>query len=148
MYSGYGISVYTIFYYGIPTILSMLVGNFRIGNDYTNANSIGLAAATACIIQFYLALRKEINWTVIFVLPSILMLAVSQSRKASVMVIVGIVFLTITCSKDKGIIKKVIRLIVAIILLFIMIYALSKLDIFAGVFSRFQTYFESRSGAR
>lgn len=60
MFSGYGIALYTVVYYGTSGIVSMLSGNVRLGNDFTNANSIGLIAATSCIIQFsYLLKRKK-----------------------------------------------------------------------------------------
>lgn len=148
MFAGYGIAIYTILYYGPSTILGMIAGSFRIGNDYTNANSIGLVAATSCIIQFYYVIRKQFNCSVLLVIPAILMLAVSQSRKAAVMVIVGIVFLTITCSIDKRFKNIVLRIVLAAFVFLVMVYALSKFEMFSGVFSRFQTYFESRSGVR
>ena len=148
MYAGYGISLYTIIYYGLSGIISMLITSSRIGNDFTNANAIGLIAAMSIIIQFYFIIQKKANILAIFMIAAVIMLAISQSRKATVMVIVGIVFLIISSTEDQRLHKKIATILTSILVLVLMIYAISKLDIFSGVFDRFQTYFESLSGNR
>ena len=148
MYSGYAISIYSFVFYGVSGILSMMNGGSRLGNDFTNANSIGLIATVSLIIQFYYFLQKTNNYSLIFTIPTFLMLVVSQSRKATVMFVVGIVYLTMTNSEDKRISRKLRNIIIGIVLFGIMLYALSKFEIFSGVFSRFQTYFQSLNGSR
>ena len=149
MFSGYGIAVYTVIFYGASGISSMLNGNIRVGNDFTNANSIGLIAATSCIIQFYYLIKKEKKIFSVFLIPCIIALAISQSRKAMVMLVAGVAFLIMTTSSDKlSLKKKIFRIILAAISVGLLIYILSKLKIFSGVFGRFETLFESMNGQR
>ena len=149
MFSGYGISIYTVIFYGVNGIVSMLNGNIRVGNDFTNANSIGLIVATSSIIQFYYLLKKEKRGYSIFLIPCVISLAISQSRKALIMLIVGVAFMIVFSNTQKSsLVKKVIRIIIAFFTVGILIYVLSQIDIFAGVFSRFKTLFESMNGQR
>lgn len=149
MFSGYGIALYTVTYYGTSGIVSMLSGNIRLGNDFTNANSIGLITATSCIVQFSYLLRKEKKKYLIFLIPCIIALAISQSRKAMIMLVVGIAFLIMTNGSDRAsILKKAFNIVLGVLAVYLLIYFLSKLEIFSGVFRRFETLFESINGTR
>lgn len=149
MYSGYGIAMYTVLYYGVSGIVSMLSGNIRLGNDFTNANSIGLVAATSCIIQCSYLLKGEKRLLSIFLIPCIISLAISQSRKAIIMLIAGIAFLIMTKDGDKAsVFRKIINIAIGVIAIALFIFLLSKLKIFAGVFHRFETLLESMNGKR
>lgn len=148
MLSGYVICVYTIAFYGINSFSSMLSGGIRIGNDFTNANGIGLVAATSCIIQVYFILQKKRSFLIVFLLPTLMAMAVSQSRKAIIMVVIGIAFLIITNNSDKKSGKKIAGLIGGIAAFFLLLYMLSKVEMFQGVLRRFETLFESMNGTR
>lgn len=148
MIAGYGIAMYTIFYYGFPTIIGMTIGGIRLENDYTNVNSIGMVSALSCIIQLYYVLKKKVNILIVFVLPALLMVAASQSRKAVVMMLIGTMLLIILGATKSGILKKIGRIIAGAIIFVIMIYFLSRVEIFSGVMARFMTYYESLSGIR
>lgn len=149
MFSGYGIAVYTVIYYGTSEIASMLNGNIRLGNDFTNANSIGLIAASSCIIQIHYLLKREKKVFSVFLIPCIIALAISQSRKAMIMFIMGIAFLIMTNGSERSSIqKKILNIIIGITLFFMMIYVLSKIEIFSGVLGRFETLYESMNGTR
>lgn len=147
MYAGYGIAIYSLFYYR-ASIISMITGGIRLGNDYTNANSMGMVAAISLVIQFYYVLRKRINLSVICVLPSIVILAASQSRKATVLLVIGVFFLTVFIAENKNVVKTVMRIMIAVLLLIVIFNILSRMQAFSGLFGRFQTYFESLSGSR
>lgn len=149
MFSGYGIALYTVIYYGTSGIASMLSGNVRLGNDFTNANSIGLIAATSCIIQFSYLLKKEKRKFAIFLIPCIIALAISQSRKAMIMLVAGVAFLImVKGSNHTSIFKKAINFMLGVLAVFLLINIMSQLDIFSGVFRRFETLFESINGTR
>lgn len=149
MFSGYGIAIYTVVYYGTSGIASMLSGNIRIGNDFTNANSIGLIAATSCIIQVSYLLKREKKAFSVFLIPCIISLAISQSRKAIIMLVVGIAFLVMTNGNERSsMLKKTVNIIAGFLTIILLVYSLYKLDIFSGVFRRFETLFESINGTR
>lgn len=149
MFSGYGIALYTVFYFGTNGIALMLTENVRIENEFTNANSIGLLAATSCIIQFAYLLKGEKKIFSVFLIPSVVALAISQSRKAIIMFIVGIVFLIMADRNEKSsVLKKVLKVVFAVTVGVLLIYVFSRVDIFSGVFKRFENLYESMKGTR
>ena len=148
MYAGYAISIYSLIFYGFSGIVSMMNNGDRLGNDFTNANSIGLIAAISLIIQFYYLIQRNYNFTLVLSISAFIMLIISQSRKATIMFIAGIVYLTMSNSKNKNTIHKIYKIIIGLGLLLFMLYALSKFKIFSGVFLRFQSYFQSLNGTR
>ena len=150
MLSGYGVCVYAVGYYGVNGIVGMLTGRIRMYNDFANANAIGLAAALSCIIQFYYFMKKQYRWLTVFSILAVLIIAITQSRKAIIMLVLGITWLTMTAegSGRKGALKKLLRFVIAIVVAVCIIYLLSRLEIFAGVVRRFEVYFESLRGER
>ena len=148
MISGYILCVYTLLYYGRSEIVSYLSNNIRIGNDYTNANALGLVASMSIIIQVYYIINKRSNLWVLFLLPAVIVLAISQSRKAIVMVVLGIAFLIGTNAANKNRLKRLLNMAVALLILGLMLFVLSRVPIFEGVMRRFVTFFESLNGQR
>lgn len=148
MFSGYGICIYMIYYYGVDGILGMLSGGVRLGNDFTNANAIGLLAATSCIIQYFFYQQNKYRITAIFVIPAIIALAISQSRKATIMIVIGVIALALTSGSGKKSFKKYFHILFGLILIGVMFYGLAKMDMFSGVMNRFKTLFESMNGTR
>ena len=148
MLSGYGICLYMIYYYGVDGIIGMLTGGVRLGNDFTNANAIGLLAATSCIIQYFFYQQNKYRITTIFVIPAMIALAISQSRKAIIMIVVGVIALTLTTVNGKKNIKKYFQVLISLVVIGIIFYVLAKLDMFSGVLKRFNTLLESINGTR
>ncbi len=149
LFSGYGIVLYTIAYYGISEISAMLEGNIRIGNDFTNANTVGLLATISCLIQFSYLLKGEKKRFAIFMLPCFVIIAISQSRKAMVMLVVGVSFLIMTRGgTTRSILRKVTNFLIGLGSIVLLVYILSKITMFAGVFRRFEVLFDSMNGGR
>ena len=146
--SGYFLCIYTLVFYGQSGVMNHLKSNIRIGNDFTNANALGIVAATSIIIEVYYIINNKADIWAIFMAPAIVVLAISQSRKAIVLVVIGTAFLIVSNSKNKSIGKSILGVVGGIITLFILMYLLSNVSIFSGVMSRFTTFFESLNGQR
>lgn len=147
MIAGYIVCIYVVVYYGVSGFSTLLIDNTRIGNDFTNANSLGLVAAVSCLIQLFFLLQKKRSFLIFFIAPAILVLAISQSRKAIIMLVLG-VFLIVATNGSKGLGKRILSFFIAAAILVLMIYIISKVEIFSGVLSRFETLFESMNGQR
>jgi hypothetical protein len=148
MYAGYGVAIYTLLFYGPSLLLHMVIGNVRLGNDYANANSLGMVAAISCIIQLYFILEHKHDASVVFIIPAVLVLAASQSRKAMVLLLLGIIMLYLLNMKGKKLPSKILKFILGVVVIILLCYLISKINLFQGVFERFETYFESLSGER
>ena len=67
--------------------------NLRISNEFANVNTIGLACALSCVIQINfkcLSSKKHFSPSALLMIPSVVVIAATQSRKALVFLIVGV----------------------------------------------------------
>ena len=86
MWTGYFVSIYTLFFYGMDRIL---LGT-RLNNDFSNLNNIGIVVALSCIIQIYEWLHGRHRWSAILMVPAILTISVAQSRTSMVGLLIGV----------------------------------------------------------
>lgn len=143
MLAGYGIVLYTFSFYGFASIVSVARGATRLGNDYTNINSVGMVASISCIIQYHYFLEKRYRWFSVLAIPALLMIAATQSRKALVMLVLGIFLLSMINSGNKSRAKQFLKIISACFIFFILIWSISNLSIFAGSSGRMREMFLS-----
>lgn len=139
MWSGYMVALYSISFYGLRNMmLTSQSASARLGNEYTNINSIGMTCAVACVIQFSeLQYKNKGKWTAIFMLPAIVVIAATQSRKALVFLIGGIFTLLIIKNMDnRDFMKNLLKIVAAIVFAIALLFVLSQLDIFSGVAER------------
>lgn len=148
-WGGIFMSLYTIFFYGLSNLMRAgQASNLRIVADYANPNTLGMFAAVVIFIQIWqLLFRKCKKWEIIGILPAILVLGASQSRKAILYVGIALVLLTIFKNLGNnqffiGVIKIIFGLAVGLFCL----YWLSKLEMFAGVAHRFEGLINSITG--
>lgn len=141
MWSGYTVAIYTIAFYGLNTILLATMGaNTRLNNDYTNVNSIGMACALSCVVLFWGILYKKFRWwTAIPVIPTLLAMAATQSRKAILFAVAGIFMLIVfKYSSKKDFMKNCFKLLLMILVAGGVLAAAARLDIFTGVRERLE----------
>lgn len=146
MWSGVIVGLYTVYFYGIPTFFSMLSGTIRIGNDYANSNAIGMWGAVCSVVFFYFILREHKFKYIAIIIP-ICLVAMSQSRTALIELLVGIFLIIIFKYKNhKNTLKSIFGIVFAIIITIMIIYFMSKLDIFAGLNERMASLFDFLGG--
>lgn len=146
MYSGYAISIYVIAVSGLDSILTLVTSAQRISHyqiEELNANTIGQMSAYSILINIYLIFygNKRVRVTDILLIPGFLTLVASQSRKAFIIVILGVVGLILLrnyCTQTKkqfffSVLKLFILLVVFVE---IMIY-LASFPIFSLILDRF-----------
>ena len=147
-WSGYTVAIYSIFNYGIDFVIKMLTSSVRLENTTINVNEIGLLATIAIIIELYETVyyrHIKVSW--IFAIPSFVMIMATQSRKAFIMLFLGILFVLLILSDNKkGFVKKFLRICCIIGLVVISTYFLMKLPFFSGISERFGYIFEEMSG--
>lgn len=143
LFAGYGIALYAISFYGISEIMMVARGATRLGNDFTNINSIGMVAAISCLIQYYYFKKGKYRRLVFLALPALIMIAASQSRKAIVMLIVGIFLITAITSEKEKRRKSILRVLLAVFVLALLIWALNNLSILSGSNLRMQQMLSS-----
>ncbi len=112
-----------------------------------NVNTIGMTAAFACIIQAYYILDKKKSISILFAIPAIIIILATQSRKAFLLLIIGIFSMFIVKNmNNRGLIKRVIRIVVVVIVAIMLVKVLSLLPLFSYVNERLGGLWASITG--
>lgn len=121
-YAGYALAIYTVFFYGIGFIKQGLAAGVRLDNEFANVNSIGIACANAIIVSAYYIIceNKKTIFKFPFMLISLIIVAASGSRKALVVLIIGITCLYLFKYASKNIVKTLLKfsIILSILVMF------------------------------
>lgn len=152
MWAGYIISLYTLFFYGMDTIIAAgSSANLRIENGFSNVNTIGMACALSCVIQInlkYLRPQDHLFPSALLMIPSVIVVAATQSRKALVFLLVGALgyaFVKAPKSK-KSIFLKGFKILIWILILAFVLYWILQLDVFDGIRERMEAMLNSVLG--
>lgn len=136
MWAGYFVVLYTIVFFGLDYLM-VAAEDFRMESEYANSNSIGLAAAMACMIQVNLLMYKKSRWSAVLLIPSVVVIAASQSRKALLFLAIGICGVYVIKNlQSKGFWKKLLKLVLVAAILIFVFSQLYALPIFDGIRSR------------
>ncbi len=118
MYGSYAVVLYALAYYGVSAVLTMLKTSQRVSNEAINANRLGLCAAYAMLINGYLILYDRVRVRDLLILPALLALFISGSRKAIIVLGAGAFALLVLRNWDKKEARESIVKIIAIIVVF------------------------------
>lgn len=150
-WAGYIIALYTIFFYGLNRLIMLSSSSVvRMENDYANVNGIAMLIAYSCIVEFFdfIYLKKR-TLSVVMLIPSILVIAASQSRKAYLTIVVGIIAIYFFRGIDeKNFLKSMAKIIVGTISVVIILLIILRLPIFSGVNERLYSLVDSFVGNR
>ena len=144
MWAGYIVSLYSLSFYGLDRmIVAGSSSNLRVDNEFANVNTIGLACALSCMIQVnfkFLSSKEHFSPSALLMVPSVVVIAATQSRKALVFLIVGVLgyaFIKVQKSK-KSILIKGFKILLWILILIFVLYWILQLDIFEGIRERME----------
>lgn len=149
MWSSYIIAFYTIWYYGLDRLFMSSYSQYiRLGNDYSNINTIGMFCAIGLLVLIERIMSERIiNWYTIFSIPAIIVVAATQSRKAVIILVLGSLMMAVLKSTDK---KNIIRTIKKYVFIAVavggLLFLTSKVSIFSGVTERLEQLFSVITG--
>lgn len=149
MWAGYVIALYTFIYYGgYRNIMVFINSAKRLEHAFANINTIGMMCAIACVIQFYKVIYTKKYLSSVFAIPAIIVMAATQTRKAIIFLVLGIIAIVVLKNFDlkkfgKSFLKGVISVTIAVALLSLLL----KLELFAPVRERLNDIFAAVEGA-
>lgn len=143
MWAGYIVSLYSLSFYGLDRMIVAGSSNLRISNEFANVNTIGLDCALSCVIQINfkcLSSKKHFSPSALLMIPSVVVIAATQSRKALVFLIVGVLgYAFIKAQKSpKSIFIKGFKIMFWILILSFVFYWILQLGIFEGIRERME----------
>jgi len=145
-WAGYFVAIYTIGFYGLDIILEALSSN-RLSNSFSNVNVIAMFIAFACTIQVSQLLHKRSKLAALFMIPCIIVISATQSKKALIALILGAIGVYLVNKLNKKNALKSIRVILTVSAIGIVIfYSISTISAFSGIYERMQSLFNSFSG--
>lgn len=132
-YSGYMIALYYIYFWGLGYIRNSLMAGARIENAFANGNTIGMSCAISFIISVYFLLYVSKKHIIKFPFMALLLtiVAATASRKALVIVVLGVLFLFLFKYRSKDILKTFFRWLFisgSLIVLFLLILSFPIFD--------------------
>lgn len=147
-WSGYIISLYSIFFYGLDFLIIAAANETRLENTYANVNTIGMLSSICIVIQVdEFICEKRWKWEALLCLPSIFIVALTHSRKALLLLILGTFLCFLLHNLDSKNILKTIGKISAIVLVaLVLLNVVALMPIFAGTFDRMNALFGSIFG--
>ena len=147
MWAGYIVAIYSLMFYGVDKLLKAGTdSSLRTENEFANVNSIAICCALSVMIQANEVFEKRNRWTCVFLIPAIIVIGATQSKKALIFLIIGVFSAFIVKNQNESSIKKVFKTILGCVVAFVLIYYLLQLDIFSGIKERMETMFNSFSG--
>ena len=147
LYGSYTVVLYTMFFIGVGRLIAIGEGTGRMGSG-TNANTTGMIAATAILINSYFFMQKKYRRMMLLVIPCIYIIAATQSRKALFMAVAGVIllyFLKNLRERKDNLIPVMKFLIVLGLVVGVFIY-LSQTNLFSGTMSRVNGMINSITG--
>lgn len=141
MWTGYIVAIYAIVFYGLDEMMDAAEGN-RLENDFSNVNTIGMAAALSCVIQVHDWLYKKNRRSAVFMIPCVIVIAACQSRKALLLLALGV--LAVYFIKDRhgrDVINQLIKMALLVIAALAAVAVIYSLPVFDGVRERMNSLF-------
>ncbi len=138
-WSSYAVSIYSIYFYGLNYLRMMMESSSRIGNAYSNINTIGMLAAIGIVLQVdEIARNKKISMAMIFSIPSMIMIITTQSRKAIIILVIGIILVLILENlANRSIARNILIMAGVIIAAYFVLRYCMTLEMFSGINERF-----------
>ena len=153
MWAGYIVSLYTLFFYGLDTIIAAgSSSSLRVDNEFANVNTIGMACALSCVIQIsfkYLRPKDHLFPSALLMIPSMVVVAATQSRKALVFLIAGTLgYAFVKAQKSrKSIFIKGFKILLWVLILAFVLYLILQLEVFDGIRERMEAMLNAVLGS-
>ena len=152
MWAGYIVALYSLAFYGLGEMIAAgSSSSLRIDNEFSNINTIGMACALSCVIQINLKglhPQSRLLPSALFIIPSAVVIAATQSRKALVFLIVGVLgYAFVKSQKSKqGVFVKGAKVLFGILILALVLYLVLQLDAFEGIRERMESMLNAVRG--
>lgn len=137
MYGGYIVCIYMFVRYGWGGIARLIVNSTRMDNELLNANSLGMCAAYAIVIDMHYAIYDRWKPHNVLMIPALIVLAASGSRKAIVILVIGVFGVyVLKNTNNKKILKNIGRFLLILVVAIGLIFLLSRLPFFTTIRQR------------
>ncbi len=149
MYGGYAVAVLYVAQNGISGVSQAVEEMGRVSNEVLNANSLGMVTAYAVIINLYFifCINKKLKALDILILPALMIIYLSGSRKALLIVALGLLgILLVNNLKRKRSDISALKWMIVLFIALAAVIALFTIPALSGQAKRITDVFEAFSG--
>ncbi|MBR2477090.1 MAG: O-antigen ligase family protein [Clostridia bacterium] len=139
--SGLVCSYVVIGYYGVSEYFELMMQGVRLGGPIANENTIGLYAGTTVIVGFYYGFIKNKKLGYLAMILPLIVAFGTGSRKALIMIIVGILLLIFMRYRENISLASFAKLLACVIVILIVVKWLSTVPAFRTTFIRLESAF-------
>ncbi len=140
-WSGVVVSIYAIYYYGIDVIMLSLTEGERLESSFANINTVGIMAAISVVVTLYEVFFRRRNWlALILSLTCLVTIAASGTRKALVVIMLGIALLIYFRYKSRDFIKTTLKILGMGALVIAVMAVVLSLPMFSGIMERMESF--------
>lgn len=141
MWSGHILSVYALLFYGLEKIQAIIEAGDRLNSSFANVNTISMLCAIAMIFSLYDSIYcyKHITFSNLFFVPEILIIAATASKKASIIVLIGLIYIGFFVNRDRSFFQKLLRILIFAVGAFLVFRFLMSMHVFDGIISRWRS---------
>lgn len=146
MWSGYFVVFYTYLFYGFSNVVAA-EDSQRLNSEFANVNSVAMMVSLVMIIHYYFYLYERHTSSIVLAIPGLMIIAATQSRKAIVMLILGVILLYVFKQIfDRKVKLPFIKIFGFLIATIIVIILLRQTSLFAGLNTRMEGMIASITG--
>lgn len=127
---------YSFIFYGKDLIIDAILRSKRLENTFTNVNSIGMVGGVMIIISIFKFIYDKSIWYMIFDIPAVILILATASRKALLMVFIGVFLLFVFKNLSRNIFITVFWTICISLITFLLIRWLMSLEAFSVIEKR------------
>lgn len=140
--SGYIVMAYAVWYYGPRQLVNMLLDADRMAGEIGNSNVYGMTMAYTCVLEcLEIAQKKKLTLTCPLILPSLFVIAATQSRKSFLIIGFGLGLIVLLYGfNPKQPFHSLIRYLIIGSIAVILLNILKHSPYFSGIFSRLELF--------
>lgn len=144
--TGVVVGILTVVLYGPSLIIKSILGVSRIENTFCNVNLLGILFAYTILIAFYQMLHKKSGIYIPVMLAELALILSTQSRKALIVVVIGMIGIYFLYTQKKISVVSIIRLLIITGIAILLLIFLSKFSAFNAFKERFEGLYAMFTG--
>ena len=138
MWAGVIVVGYSYIFYGKKLILDVILNSARLENAFSNVNSIGMLSGIMIIISVFKILYDKNIWYIILDIPAAILVLATGSRKALIIVLLGIFLVFFLKNFNKNILKTTIWIVFISISALFLVRWIMSLKVLSGIETRIE----------
>ena len=146
MWGAYFVVLYTLLQYGIGGIMEAVENEERFSVEFANINAVSMVSAVAVVINVHFWRRNIQRFSIIFALPALLLVGASGSRKALVLLLVGVVFIYLLDMHSRDAVVQVLKILLFAVIALVLIRLVLELPAFKMTAERLDEMFQGFLG--